>query len=278
MKEGGFPVKNKILTKALAAEDFHDLHIVDSHCHMGPWYNYYFSEAGIDSMLQDADKIGVKKLFIAPHAAISCDYRLGNAQAAETAEKHPHRVYGLLVLNPNKPEEIQGEFDTYYFRRNFTGVKLHPTLHRFGLADPGCSRVFDRLREYGGYALCHTWEGNPFCGTAVCESIIRAYPEVAFVLAHSAGTHTGVLNTMRLVNEYENAYMDTSGFEYSDTWIEDIMAVANPSKVLFGSDCPYHDLRGGISRILFSDLDDLVKIRILGENLEAMLKKFPKRV
>ena len=55
------------------------------------------------------------------------------------------------------------------------------------------------------------------------------------------------------------------------------MEKADNSKVLFGSDCPFHDLRPGLSRILFADLDDNVKIGILGENFKKLIVKYPKK-
>ena len=269
--------KRDILKRALAGDRFDDLKIVDSHCHMGPWYNYYFPQAEVKDMLHDAGLFGIESMCIAPHAAISCDYKLGNKQAAEAVAKHSGRVKGLLTLNPNKLSEVNGEFENYYLDKDFVGVKLHPALHRYSLRSEGCIKVFEKLQEYGGYVLSHTWEGSPDCGIDLCEQLIRQYSGIAFVLGHSGGTREGVLKSIRLVNTYENAYMDTSGFEYSNTWIEDIMCKIDPAKILFGSDCPFHDIRSGISRILFADMDDKIKTEILGENFRRMLLKYPKK-
>jgi uncharacterized protein len=269
-------MKRDILERALAGSRFVDLDIVDSHCHLGPWYNYYFPEAWVDDMIRDADRVGVKVMCIAPHAAISCDYRLGNRQAANAAAGNPGRVKGLLTLNPNKKDEIMDEFDAYYSKDEFVGVKLHPTLHRYSLTDEGCLAVFEKIRECGGYVLSHTWEGSPGCSIDMCEKLLISYPEVALVLGHSGGTHKGVCKSIGLVNKYENAYMDTSGFEFSDIWIEEIMDKAERTKILFGSDCPFHDIRSGISRILFADMDDGMKEGILGGNFRNMILKYPK--
>jgi predicted TIM-barrel fold metal-dependent hydrolase len=277
-KRGGYDMKNDISKRAMDGDSFDDLDIVDSHCHMGPWYNFYFSEALTGNMLQDADRVGVKTMCIAPHAAISCDYKLGNRQVADAAATYPERVRGLLTLNPNMQDEIRGEIEAYYTRVAFAGVKLHPTLHQYSLADDTCSQIFELLKSHGGYVLCHTWEGHPDCGVDLCERLVRQYPEVAFVLGHAGGTGDGVRKSIRLVNMYENSYMDTSGFEYSNTWIEDIMCKVDGTKVLFGSDCPFHDIRSGISRILFAALEDDDKLKILGGNYRQMLSSYPKKV
>lgn len=269
-------MKRDIVKRALAGDNFSDLKIADSHCHMGPWYNFYFPAAGIDEMLHDADIIGIEKLCIAPHAAISCDYRLGNRQASEAADKYPDRVYAMLVLNPNKPEEIRQEFDKYYANGHFAGVKLHPGLHGYNVAGESCMAVYERVRRQGGYVLSHTWEPSGTCSIELCEAVVRTYPGIPFVLGHAGGVRKGVEKSIKLVNTYENAYMDTSGFEFSDTWIEEIVKKADASKILFGSDCPFHDIRGGVSRILLADIDDEVKRLILGANYYNMLSKLPR--
>lgn len=266
-------MKSEIVKRALKGDKFADLDIIDSHCHMGPWYNFYFPEGRIENMLYDAELIGIKTLCIAPHASISCDYRLGNKQVLEATEIYPGSTKALLTLNPNMPEEIGEEFSRYYFKEQFIGVKLHPTLHKYNLTDGNCFKIYDLLKEFGGYLLAHTWEGSSTCSVEMCEEVIRKYPKVPFILAHAGGTKTGVEKTINLVNNYENAYMDTSGFEYSDTWIEEIMEKADVTKVLFGSDCPFHDIRGGVSRILLANLDDDMKKGILGNNFRGMVLK-----
>ena len=271
-------MKKDMLIRALAGDIFDELNIVDSHCHMGPWYNFYFPKALIEEMIQDASSVGVKMMCIAPHAAISCDYILGNKQVADAAAKYPDCIKGLLTLNPNKQDEIQGQFETYYSRKEFVGVKLHPSLHRYNLACEGCLEVFDRMLEYGGYVLSHTWEGSPDCGIDLCEQLIKHYSNVPFILGHSGGTSMGICKSIRLVNTYENAYMDTSGFEYSNVWIEEIMDKVDGTKVLFGSDFPFHDIRSGISRILFANMEDETKKRILGGNFYDMLLRYPKKI
>jgi len=245
---------------------------------MGPWYNFYFPKADIDDMIYDADIIGIDKLCIAPHASISCNYRLGNRMVAKAAEKYPERVYALLTLNANKPEEIQEEFDEFYSSRHFIGVKLHPALHGYSIVEENCLAIFEKVRIYGGYILCHTWDRCEGCSLELCETVIKEYPEIPFIIGHSGGLKKGIEKAVKLANTYENAYIDTSGFEFSNTWIEEIVCLTDNTKILFGSDYPFHDLRGGISRILFANIDDDAKKRILSENFYAMVSKLPKNL
>lgn len=268
---------SEISKRALKGEKLADLRIIDCHCHLGPWFNFYFPRAGIAEMIYDADLIGVEKICVFPHAAISCDYRLGNMQMADAVRRYPERVLGMLTINANKPDEIDGEFDRYYGMGQVIGVKLHPSTHSYKVNGGVCRKMYEKLSQLGGIVLSHSWEGDPMCGVDMFEEIIRDYPGVAFVLGHSGGMPQGVRKSIKLVNQYENAYMDTSGFEFSNMWIEDIVSKTDKSKILFGSDYPFHDLRGGLSRILLSDLDDRTKLDILGENHRRLTEKFRKK-
>lgn len=270
-------MKNDIRKRALEGETFEDLNIVDFHCHMGPWYNFYFPKAEIEDMIYDADIVGIDKMCIAPHASLTCDYKLGNRKVKDAVDRFPKRAYAFLVINPNNPEEIKGEFDKYYKKKNFIGVKVHPFLRNYSLTGNNYIDIFDRVNKYGGCILSHSWEEDIKCNTDKCKEIIKSYPNVPFIIGHAAGTNKGVLNTIKLVNKYENAYMDTSGFEQSNIWIEEIVKKADYKKILFGSDMPFHDIRPVISRILFSNIDDSIKKHILSNNYYEMISKHPKK-
>lgn len=271
-------VKGPIIDRAFRRDTFQDLHIIDMHCHLGPTSSYYNPAAEIEQMVEDADRVGVEKLCIAPHVALSCDHRLGNQQTYDAIEKFPDRVLGYLCLNPNKPNEIGCEFDRYYAIPQFIGVKIHPSSHQYPINGPRYEPIFEKVDLLGGMLLTHTWESGGLCAAAQCEDVIRRYPRINFILAHSLGLREGVFKAIELTNKYGNAYMDSSGFEFSDITIEAIMKLVDNDKVFYGSDMPYHDMRGGISRILFADLRDVTKEKLLGRNFEKLIEKNPKRV
>ena len=102
-------MKESIIERAFNGDIFTDLHIIDMHCHLGPTFNYYNPEAEIEQMIEDADRLGVEKLCIAPHAALSYDHKLGNCLTYNAIQKFPDRVFGLLTLNPNKVNDIACE-------------------------------------------------------------------------------------------------------------------------------------------------------------------------
>jgi predicted TIM-barrel fold metal-dependent hydrolase len=260
-----------IINRAFKGDTFWDLHIIDMHCHLGPTSMYYNPEAQIEQMIEDADRIGIEKLCIAPHAALSYDHTYGNMLTYEAIKNYPKRIYGYLCLNPNKENEIRCQFDKYYYLPQFIGVKIHPSWHRYPINGIKYKPVFENVLIRGGFVLTHSWEADEYSSSSQCEDIIKEYPEINFILAHSLGTTKGIQEAINLVNKYNNVYMDTSAFKYSNFTIEEIMRDTDNNKVFFGSDMPYHDLRDVVSRILFADLDDQVKIKLLSTNFTDFL-------
>jgi hypothetical protein len=270
-------MSKNILTRALARESFEDLQIIDCHDHMGPCYNFYLPRAEIDEMVNDADQLGVSKLCVAPHLAISCDCQLGNQQVNEATQKYPDKVWGLLTVNGNHPEEISSLFDRHYSQPAFVGIKIHPSMHKYSVAGENYALAFEHVKKQGGFVLAHSWDDCPYANIALCEEAIKAFPGIPFILAHAGGIPTGVEKAIRVVNKYANAFIDSTGSEFSDTWIEEVMAKADNTKILYGSDTPFHDMRNSFSRILMADLDDCIKESILSGNFKSMVLMNPRR-
>ncbi len=265
----------EILQRALKGEKLYDLHIIDSHCHIGQWHEFYYPKANIEKMIETADVIGIKKLTISPFA--SCDYKLGNKLMADAIEKFPERLFGLMMLNPNMLSEVQSEFYKYYSIKQVIGVKIHPSNHWYKISGENYYHIFDKVKQCRGYILTHTREGNAACSIDACEQVIKDNPDIAFVLAHGGGTNEGIKKSIRVVNKYENAYMDTCGLEVpSDTWIENIADKVDSTKVFAGSDCSYYDIRIGISKVIFADIEDEIKIKFLSRNFRNMISKYGK--
>jgi len=265
-----------IMERVWDGEKLTDLHIIDMHCHMGPTNNYYFRGGCIEDMMADADTSGVEILCVSPHIGLDTSVIYGNEYSLDAIKKFPGRVYGMLMVNPNYPDECRSEIKKYYGMPEFNSFKIHPGSHGYNLNLPNYDIVFEAIMKQGGFVLTHTWEGNN-CGPAQCEDVIKRFPGVAFIMAHAGGMRASTMKMIDLVNKYENAYIDTSGSEFSNVGLKYIMEHVDENKMFFGSDMPYHDMRTGLSRVLFCDIPDKVKEKLLGGNYRALMKKYPKK-
>ncbi len=266
-----------ILERALSRDTFSDLHIVDAHCHLGTGHEFYHAQAAIEQMIREADTMGVEKLCIAPEAGIECDYKYGNELMLDSIRRYPGRVYGYLCLNPFYEDEFERMFDTYYPIEQVIGVKIHPGGHRARIDCEGYQKIFHEVEKRGGFVLSHTWgDADAYCNLTLCEEAMRRFPNVRFILAHSGGTVESVKRAVQMVNRYPHIFLDTCGFDVTEHWINELTEQCPFEKILFGSDFPYHDLRYGVTRILFSNLTDSQKAGLLHENFEKLLKGCPK--
>ena len=264
------------LRRALAGDPFAELKAVDMHCHLR-WHNgYFFTGGNIDDMLADADLVGVDKLCIVSHAAMGVDFEWGNTHTAEAVARHPDRCMGYVCLNPFKVEESKAEIDKYYATPGFVGVKIHPSFQGYPVNGPAYHELFRYLSGRGGVMLVHTWDDCPFGSMDMNENIMKQYPDITFMMAHDGGIPSGVRKAIAMVNKYPHIYMDTCGFDHLEYALPQIVdALDDTSKLLYGSDIPFHDIRYATSHILTADLTDQEKTAIMRDNITALMAKSP---
>ena len=270
--------ERSLIQRAWAGEALNDVPIIDMHCHLGNLYSFSIAKNDIEELISDADRLGVGKITISPHAALNCDYPFGNRIVRDAAERYPDRVYGYLTLNGNFPDEMERQFAEHAKLPQFIGVKLHPDMHRCAIDSDNSKKVFRLLTERGGFALVHTWYPSPYNTPAQCEKILGEFPTVPFIFGHVSGTPEGISQVERLSKKYDNLYIDTSGSEASLTSLEELARRFDPKKILFGSDAPYHDMRTVFARVAFAELSDRIKRDIFADNFLEMQKVNPKRL
>ena len=98
--------------------------------------------------------------------------------------------------------------------------------------------------------------------------LAEQYPETIVILGHLGGCNW--LETMRLVEEISNLYLDTSA-SYS-TFVLGTVINAIPHKCIFGVDSPYGDIHLSKEAILRVSKTPAVAKAVLGENMAKILK------
>jgi len=196
------------------------------------------------------------------------------------------RLLAVASYNPSMTVEENVERLSSH-RKDIVGVKLYPTLHFMRPDDPKLDLLYDFMESEGLILIVHTgcdpgiWELPALCATAnprYLEPIARKHRDLTIIAAHM-GSYSYLMpgiyfpEAMKLAKDHDNVYLDTSA-----TTLHQVKRALNrvrPEKLLYGSDYPYFSGLG-ISDILESYLEfrveDRVKERILGENLEEVLK------
>jgi len=261
--------------------DFKQLKIIDSHAHLGPTQAMYIpGDPSIDGLIQTMDRIGIEQIFIAPHIAITCDYISGNNLVLKAAQKYPGRVIALATANINYNLENIHELDRCFKNSIFKGIKLHPDLLGYSIKDCRLNDVFQFAADHGAFVISHTdarINSNHLIKLSEpswFEPYLQKFPNVDFIFAHCGLTSEGFEESLRLSQLYSNVYLDTTGFRFSDIWtVEEIVKRANVRKLLFGSDMPYNDAGSALGRVIYADISEEDKCRILAKNALDLLQR-----
>ena len=105
------------------------------------------------------------------------------------------------------------------------------------------------------------------------ERLCRAFPQVTIVLSHLGDGPEDVVARIALTLTCPNLYLDICGNGFERMGVRELaVTIAGAERVLFGSDFTINDPAGVIARIEKSYFDQDTRQKILGGNLERLLK------
>jgi predicted TIM-barrel fold metal-dependent hydrolase len=245
--------------------------IIDCHGHFGYYTGTKIIPADAESMIQVMDKAGVEKLCMSAFLSIGPDCKVGNDMVAEAVKKYPNRFVGYGVVNPNRPQEIEGELRRCFEDLGMRAIKLHPASHRVPIESSVFKKVFEFAANKRLPILSHEWGSPKFL-----DQVSSNYPEISFIMAHMGfWDGRGDFAYADVVASRQNVYVDLA---YSNVFyeaLERLVAVVGPTKVVFGSDFPLHDPGYQLGRVTFSKLLAEEQQMILGLNMLRILGESP---
>ena len=186
----------------------------------------------------------VEKLFTRMDAAgvdmamvCSLAQRIENDYIASLAADHPDRIYGFGQVQPQADDAL----DTIAWlgeQPGILGLKLHPSLHGYHVADHGLlDPVWAACREAGLAILVNALD-DAFVTPLAIEEISRGFPEVPVLIAHM-GAVWNVPEACIVAARNENIYLETSATMLSDVRVA--YARVGPEKIVMGSEYPGSD-------------------------------------
>ena len=166
--------------------------------------------------------------------------------------------------------------------RGARGIKIHPVLQRFEVADPRMLPVYAACSELGFAVLSHTGPahpGQPSATPADFAPVLRDFPGLTVILAHLGGA--AWRSTLQVARAFPNAafdlceIIDWAGAPGAPTPLElaGLVRDIGPDRVLLGSDYPWYE--PAHSAELVEDLPLLSRAEkdaILGENAARILR------
>lgn len=255
-------------TKALRGEPINDCRIIDIHGHFGHegWFDI---PAGTpEAVIAVMDRVGIDMLCVSHLLSLRGDCRRGNDLIAGAMEHYPGRFIGYAVANPNTPPAIVSELERCIDVLGMKGIKTHNEFHQYPADGPGYWTMYEYAREKNLPVL-----GHNFGDAAMTERIVKAFPEVNFILAHTGANYQGRVAdpVIELTKKYGNLYLDLAGTMVSYGAFEVLVKTVGRNQIVYGSDICYQQATHQIGRVLMAEIDADDKRAILGENAARLL-------
>ncbi|GAA3315138.1 MULTISPECIES: amidohydrolase family protein [Arthrobacter] len=244
--------------------------IIDGHAHMGHYRNFAIPNNDADGMIARFDAVGIDVACVSHHAGISADHEYGNSMVADAVRRHPNRLVGFCVINPNYPKTAASEIARCFGQPGFRGFKVHPELHGdYPLDGPGYRAMWEFANANGLPVLSHSYFGGDRLATF--ESVASKYPDATIFLGH-AGIDLGADNALALLDRTSNVLLDMTAIQRHCSAVEYLGNRADPTRLTWGSDSPFIDPGIILGAVVHADIPDEVRTAILYENLARALK------
>ncbi len=251
--------------------------VIDAHGHTPPHTRGWIvqqadMEEGMMELIDQMDRIGIKKLILSMETALFGENTAGNLEGENIYSKHPERFAGYLVFNPLYAAEMNPELDGFFDRGFFVGFKLLPSYWKKPVGDEGYLPVWEYADRRRLPVLIHTWD-DKYNSPAMLEGVVRKHTSAKFLLAHSGGGTAGRIEAEVLAAAYPNVYLEFCGSFTTPMPFEGSMKIAGNDRVIFGSDTHCHDQAWELGRYLSMPLPDRDLIPGLGANIKRILQE-----
>jgi hypothetical protein len=244
--------------------------IIDAHAHMGAVYGTSLSISSADDMVKTMDRENIAMIFCAPHSALF-DPASGETELETAMAKYPDRIKGYFSFNPNYADEVLPNIKRVIEHPGYIGFKFLPEYHHYSLVDSGFAQVLAFANQHKRALLVHTWGGSAYNSTRQVEQVLKKYPDIIVFMGHSAPGECDL--AIKLARDYENAYLELCDIHRHNGIIDRMVDGAGADKVLFGTDVPWYDPNYCLGSILFSQISDEERYKIIYGNAHRLLTR-----
>jgi predicted TIM-barrel fold metal-dependent hydrolase len=234
--------------------------VIDAHNHIGTRHGA--TQTGAD-LVAKMDKTGVAKAVIFP-------FTEGNFtnDAVKTAyDQFPDRLIPYCAVNAWQPDAA-AEVRRCVRDWGFKGLKLHPTINGFHLADSGLvNPLFEEAGDLGIPIIVHG-ASDLYNAPPEFAEMARRFPKVKLLMAHM-GFFWAVDQAIAYAKELPNLYLETSRAPIFE--ITTAVRELGPNKVIWGTDSPFVDYEWEFKKMERCSPDKAVYDLVVGGTMAEIL-------
>ncbi len=202
-------------------------------------------------------------------AASPAELSAANDEIVRIAAEQAPFIVPAGLINPNFGEDCLNEMRRCHEQHHMAWIgELCGYMGGYTFDTPAFSAAMRLAGELNMLVQIHN---DDACDV---ERLCRAFPQVTIVLSHLGDGPEDIIARIGLTRTCPNLYLDIcgNGFERMGV-LELAVRAAGAERVLFGSDFTINDPAGVIARIQKSYFDEDTRQKILGGNLERLLKE-----
>ncbi len=244
--------------------------IIDFHCHIGASKNIREESGTAKSLVELMDKRQIDKGVLIPSASSKKPRYYEDVLKALT--EFPDRFYGFLLANPRE-ETVCDTLEMVVEKYGFKGLKLQPTFMGFAADDHDwVYPIAEKARELNICMMVHS-DPSIYASPWQVGLLAMDFPEVPVVMAHM-GFIDVVYNdaAINMAKRAANLYLETCGVS-AEAKVALAVREIGASRVLYGSDMPFHDPAFDMARIQYADICEEDKKLIMGESAKKLLDR-----
>jgi predicted TIM-barrel fold metal-dependent hydrolase len=246
-----------------------DVMIIDFHAHIGQSKLYGNKFVNVKSVVEVLDLHGIEKAVLIPTASSA---HIRYYEDVLTALKEfPDRFYGFFLANP-RDENVRDLLDMAVNEHGFKGVKLHPTFMAFAADDHEfVYPIVEKARELNICVMIHSGQ-SPYATPWQVGLVALDFPEVPVVMAHMGMDEIIFCDAaINMAKRAPNLYLETTGVT-AEAKVASAVREIGASRVLYGSDLPFHNPAAEMARIKYADISEEDKKLIMGANAKALIE------
>lgn len=235
--------------------------VIDAHNHLGDRPGARQTGAELVAKL---DAAGVDKAVVFPFV----EGNFTNDFVKNAFDEFPDRLIPYCAVNP-------WELDAVDVTRQciaewgFKGLKLHPTINGFHLADNDLVGPLFQLAEELDFPIIVHGASDLFNSPPEFALMAQRYPRVALMMAHM-GFFWSVEQAIEFAGQFENLYLETSRAPIFE--IQTAVKRIGAHKVIWGTDSPFVDYEFEFKKMERSTSDPDGYAQIVGGNIARLLK------
>lgn len=237
--------------------------IIDMHAHYGKWGEFDVWGGDADDLVEEIDRLGIAKIFVAHHSCCSPEVVWGNDEVLKAIERYPDRILGYATCHPVDDrtgiDEVKRCIDA-----GMRGIKLHTHLDGIRYDDDRYASIWKFADENRIPVLLHTRGALD-----TYEKIFEQYHEVPILLGHSGCTTPD--HYVEFARKYPNIWLELCCSTSHYGLVEHFAREVGAGRMLAGSDAPWMSVQHQFGKVVFADISDDDKKTILVGNPQKIL-------